>query len=91
VRAPFWFVSFGAFAAYADLGRLPRKAAGPDRSDEVDDQLDVPLEDSALLEEVELISTLIIAASENDGQLDQAQIDQLLGVSDARDGGTPST
>jgi hypothetical protein len=46
----------------------------------VDDQLDVPLEDSALLEEVELISTLIIAASENDGHLDQGQIDRLLGV-----------
>ena len=46
----------------------------------MDDQLDVPLEDSALLEEVELISTLIIAASETDGQLDKAQIDRLLGV-----------
>ena len=48
----------------------------------MDDQLDVPLEDSTLLEEVELISTLIIAASENDGHLDQTQIDELLGVSD---------
>jgi hypothetical protein len=48
----------------------------------VDDQLDVPLEDSALLEEVELISTLIIAASENDGHLEQAAIDQLLGIQD---------
>jgi hypothetical protein len=50
----------------------------------VDDQLDVPLEDSTLLEEVELISTLIIAASENDGQLDQGQIDQLLGIAPTR-------
>ena len=49
----------------------------------MDDQLDVPLEDSALLEEVELISTLIIAASENEGHLDENQIDQLLGVADA--------
>ena len=57
--------------------------AGPDGSERaVDDQLDVPLEDSALLEEVELISTLIIAASENEGHLDQGQIDNLLGVSD---------
>ena len=47
----------------------------------MDDQLDVPLEDSALLEEVELISTLIIAASENEGHLDQTQIDELLGLS----------
>lgn len=44
------------------------------------DHLDVPLEDSALLEEVELISTLMIAASENDKHLDQEQIDTLLGV-----------
>jgi hypothetical protein len=32
---------------------------------------------------VELISTLIIAASENDGHLDQSQIDRLLGVADS--------
>jgi hypothetical protein len=44
----------------------------------VDDQL----EDTALLEEVELISALMIAASENDDHLDQTQIDTLLGVSD---------
>ncbi len=48
----------------------------------MDDQLDVPLEDTVLMEEVELISTLMIAASENDGQLEPAEIDRLLGVSD---------
>ena len=47
------------------------------------DHLDVPLEDVVLLEEVELISTLMIAASENDDHLDQAQIDALLGLSGA--------
>ena len=46
------------------------------------DHLDVPLEDDALLEEVELISTLMIAASEADERLDQSQIDRLLGLSD---------
>ena len=45
------------------------------------DGLDVPLEDAVLLEEVELISTLMIAASENDEHLDQAEIDKLLGLS----------
>ena len=35
------------------------------------DHLDVPLEDAVLLEEVELISTLMIAASEYDEHLDQ--------------------
>ena len=37
------------------------------------DQLDVPLEDSELLEEVEMVSTLILAASENDEKLDQRE------------------
>ena len=44
------------------------------------DQLDVPLEDSELLEEVEMVSTLILAASENDERLDQEEIDKILGV-----------
>ncbi|MDX6326569.1 MAG: hypothetical protein QOK15_2923 [Nocardioidaceae bacterium] len=57
----------------------------------MEDQLDVPLEDSALLEEVELISTLIIAASENDGHLDQGEIDRLLGVPDPPVPQQPST
>jgi hypothetical protein len=47
----------------------------------VSDHLDVPLEDAALLEEVELISALMIAASEHDSHLDQEQIDKLLGLS----------
>ena len=46
----------------------------------MDDQLDVPLEDSELLAEVELTTNLIIAASESDGPLDQNEIDQLLGL-----------
>ncbi len=44
------------------------------------DQLDVPLEDSELLEEVEMVSSLILAASENEEPLDQTAIDRLLGV-----------
>ncbi len=47
------------------------------------DHLDVPLEDAVLLEEVELISALMIAASEHDDHLDQGQIDKLLGLSGA--------
>jgi hypothetical protein len=47
------------------------------------DHLDVPLEDAVLLEEVELISTLMIAASEHEEHLDQTQIDDLLGLSGA--------
>jgi hypothetical protein len=44
------------------------------------DHLDVPLEDANLLEEVELISALMIAASEAEGQLDEGEIDRLLGI-----------
>jgi hypothetical protein len=46
------------------------------------DHLDVPLEDAALLEEVELISALMIAASESDEKLDEHEIDRLLGLSE---------
>jgi hypothetical protein len=47
------------------------------------DHLDVPLEDATLLEEVELISALMIAASEAEEQLDRSEIDRLLGVAPA--------
>jgi hypothetical protein len=50
------------------------------RSDEVHDQFDVTLEDSDLLGEVELTTNLIIAASESDDHLSEAEIDQILGV-----------
>ena len=50
------------------------------RSGAVDDQLNVPLEDSELLAEVELTTNLIIAASESEATLAQADIDRLLGV-----------
>ncbi len=48
------------------------------------DQFDVTLEDSDLLGEVELTTNLIIAASEADEHLDQAEIDRILGVAPAR-------
>lgn len=44
------------------------------------DQFDVTLEDGDLLGEVELTTTLIIAASESDEHLSQEEIDLLLGV-----------
>jgi hypothetical protein len=51
------------------------------------DHLDVPLEDAALLEEVELISALMIAASESDEKLDEHEIDRLLGIAGDRSSG----
>ena len=44
------------------------------------DQFDVTLEDGDLLSEVELTTTLIIAASESDEHLSRDEIDRLLGV-----------
>jgi hypothetical protein len=52
----------------------------PGGSGVVDDQLNVPLEDSELLAEVELTTNLIIAASESDAPLDQDEVDRLLGI-----------
>jgi hypothetical protein len=46
----------------------------------VDDQLNVPLEDSELLAEVELTTNLIIAATESDCSMSQVEVDRLLGV-----------
>jgi hypothetical protein len=50
------------------------------RNGAVDDQLNVPLEDSELLAEVELTTNLIIAASESEATLAQDDIDRLLGI-----------
>jgi hypothetical protein len=58
--------------------RLPHDQEGGNGL--VGDHLDVPLEDATLMEEVELISTLMIAASEAEERLAPHHIDQLLGV-----------
>ncbi len=44
------------------------------------DQFDVSLEDDDLLGEVELTTNLMIAASEAEDRLSEAEIDRLLGV-----------
>ena len=46
----------------------------------VNDKFDVSLEDSDLLEEVELTTSLIIAATESDAPLSAEEIDRLLGL-----------
>ncbi len=51
------------------------------------DQLDVPLEDSELLAEVELTTNLMIAASGFDRHLSQDEVDALLGVGKASTSG----
>ncbi|MEO5710764.1 MAG: hypothetical protein ABIQ59_13185 [Nocardioidaceae bacterium] len=52
----------------------------------MDDQLNVPLEDSELLAEVELTTNLIIAASEAESALPQAEVDRLLGLDEVPEG-----
>ena len=44
------------------------------------DPLDVELEDTELLAEVDLTTTLIAAANQSEGPLDAAEIDRLLGL-----------
>lgn len=44
------------------------------------DPFEVALEDGDLLGEVEMMTNLIIAASETDNRLTQEQIDRILGV-----------
>jgi hypothetical protein len=46
----------------------------------VDDVLDVGLNDSDVLDEIEMTSNLIIAASESEVRLPQQRIDEILGV-----------
>ncbi|QIX25460.1 hypothetical protein ncot_01805 [Nocardioides sp. JQ2195] len=55
------------------------------------DQFDVTLEDQELLDEVELTTSLIIAASESDAALSQEQIDEILGVVPADEPNAPET
>src|SRR3954453_11877911 len=55
--------------------------------DVMDDQLNVPLEDSELLAEVELTTNLIIAATESDHPLPQEVIDRLLAAHPPRASG----
>ena len=52
----------------------------PRGSGVMEDQLNVPLEDLELLAEVELTTNLIIAASEAEHALPQAEVDRLLGL-----------
>ena len=46
----------------------------------MDDVLDVGLNDSEVLDEIEMTSNLIIAASESEVRLPQQRIDEILGV-----------
>lgn len=60
------------------MGRGARDGLG--RSRHLDDQFEVELNDDDLLAEVELTTSLIIAATASDSRLSQAEIDRILGV-----------
>lgn len=66
-----------------DLGDLPgsgRAVLWQEGRPALRDQFDVTLEDDELMAEVELTTSLIIAATASDGPLSQAEIDAILGV-----------
>ena len=44
------------------------------------DKLDVPMHDADVLDEIEMTSNLMIAASEADGALSQSAVDDILGL-----------
>ena len=46
----------------------------------MNDQLDVSVHDSEVLDEIEMMTNLIIATSESDGPLSQPRIDAILGL-----------
>ena len=46
----------------------------------VNDQLDVTVQDTEVLNEIEMMTNLIIATSESEGPLSQGRIDEILGV-----------
>jgi hypothetical protein len=62
-------------------------ARGPAAIRALGDELDVPLEDPVLLEEVELLSSLMIQAGAAEEPLDQAEVDRLLGIDEPTDRG----
>lgn len=47
------------------------------------ERFDAALEDEELMHEVELTTNLIVAASETEGHLSRAEIDEILGVEQA--------
>jgi hypothetical protein len=49
------------------------------------DPLEVPLEDAALVEEIDLLTELMLAATEHRGPLDPGEIDSALGLSEQGD------
>jgi hypothetical protein len=46
----------------------------------VNDQLDITVHDSEVLDEIEIMTRLIIATSDTDAPLSQSRIDELLGL-----------
>lgn len=54
----------------------------PSGRDPVNDSLDIEVQDSEVLAEIELMTNLIIATSETDGPLPQQRIDEILGITE---------
>lgn len=76
------FLELGLGTLDLTVVRPPPGVRGPvlEGGAAVYDPFDVTLEDGDLLGEVEMTTTLIVAASEKDGRLSEEEIDSILGV-----------
>jgi len=82
---PPWRVTLSSAQAYKarlSVGRDPSKLDEllGEGDSYVNDQLDVTVQDTEVLAEIEMMTNLIIATSEADGPLPQGRIDEILGV-----------
>jgi hypothetical protein len=77
-------VRWSSYVGYDVTGSMRRGQRGGSHQRQgvliVDDVLDVGLHDSDALDEIEITSNLIIAASESEVRLPQQRIDEILGV-----------
>jgi hypoxanthine phosphoribosyltransferase len=77
-------VRWSSYVGYDVTGSMRRGQRGDPHQRQgvliVDDVLDVGLHDSDVLDEIEMTSNLIIAASESEVRLPQQRIDEILGV-----------
>ncbi len=60
--------------------RVASPAAERARKPETDDKFDVQVHDAAALDEIEMMTNLMIATSDAEGPLPQDEVDEILGV-----------
>lgn len=71
---------WAAAHGHPDAACVDDDPMSPREAEQVNDQLDVSVHDSEVLDEIEMMTNLIIATSESDGPLSQPRIDAILGL-----------